>query len=77
MNDKEKLEQYVDLCEKIQDTLEGNNMEVIVPALAFFLACGGKLSQMTEEELIDYSLTTFKAVYADHDIIDNPSCVFH
>jgi len=77
MNDKEKIEQYVRLCEKIQDTLEGNNMEVIVPALAFFLGCAGKIAELTEEELVGYSLITFKTVYADPEIMNKSSSIGH
>jgi len=77
MREKETIERYVELCQEIQDALENKGMDVIIPALAFFLSCAGKFNKMTEKELMDYSYLTIKTVYADQEITDISNTKLH
>lgn len=67
--DEKELENYLSdydkLCHEMTDLLNGKDLNIVLPALAFMLASGGQMQGMSKETLIAAMTVSIFKVYAD------------
>jgi hypothetical protein len=60
------MDKYQRIDENIRSALKGEEISLVIPALTICLARAGAFSGVTQEEFVDYVLSTIKSTFDEY-----------